>query len=438
MMLPEGWSEVLLEEVGKWGSGGTPRANEPSYYDGQIPWIRSGDLPDGPVLHHEVEISPLGLSNSSAKWVEEGAVLIAMYGATIGKLGIATYPVTTNQAVAFLNPHAGIDAQYIFRNLQFRKPMLVALGQGGAQPNISQEIIKAQTLPLPPTAEQRRIVQKLDALTAPLARAHLDLDRVSVLTERLRTSFLAAIFHGCCDAVQDDAIDERTKPLQAIHSGWTWKAVGSIAIRAKYLRVANVYSNELRLDDVAEIGCTREEFARTKLTKGDVLIVEGNGSLDQVGRAAIWNDDVPDCCHQNHLIRLKPRAGVNPKFVLYWLMSPSGRSKLERLAASTSGLHTLSLSKVAGLPIPIPPIEDQARIVDRIDATLARANQLEAEANRARAMLDRLESAILGKAFRGELVPQDPNDEPASVLLERIRAERAAAPQAKRGRRVKE
>src|SRR5690348_16859114 len=95
---------TTLGEVGQWGSGGTPKSTEGSYYGGDIPWIRSGDLPDGPVLEHQASITKAGLNNSSAKWVPEGALLIALYGATIGKLGITTYRVTTNQAVAHCIP----------------------------------------------------------------------------------------------------------------------------------------------------------------------------------------------------------------------------------------------------------------------------------------------------------------------------------------------
>jgi type I restriction enzyme S subunit len=101
---PAHWVPATLADVGRWGSGGTPKTGESSYYDGNIPWIRSGDLPDGLIREHPANISETGLANSSAKWVPERALLIALYGATIGKLGITAYPVTTNQAVAFCVP----------------------------------------------------------------------------------------------------------------------------------------------------------------------------------------------------------------------------------------------------------------------------------------------------------------------------------------------
>jgi type I restriction enzyme S subunit len=112
--------------------------------------------------------------------VEPGSVLIAMYGATIGKVAITTYPVTTNQAIAFIKPADGVDPRYLFNYLRSRKSDFIALGQGGAQPNISQEIIKKQPIALPPTAEQRRIVAKLDLSIARVAHARSEVEKALV------------------------------------------------------------------------------------------------------------------------------------------------------------------------------------------------------------------------------------------------------------------
>jgi type I restriction enzyme S subunit len=191
------------------------------------------------------------------------------------------------------------------------------------------------------------------------------------------------------------------------------------------LRVANVNLNRIDLDDVSVIGVTETEYRKTALRPGDLLIVEGNGSLKQVGRVAIWKSPKLDCVHQNHLIRWRS-YGMMPKWALYWLMSPAGRLLLEQCAKSTTGLHTLSVSKVSGIPIPLPSIAEQDEIICRVQKLFTLADQLEARLNAARKVVDRLTPALLAKAFRGELVPQDPTDEPAGVLLERIRAARKA------------
>jgi type I restriction enzyme S subunit len=184
----------------------------------------------------------------------------------------------------------------------------------------------------------------------------------------------------------------------------------------------------LRLDEVQEIGCTPKELQKTALKFGDLLIVEGNGSIDQIGRVALWDGSIPVCSHQNHLIRARTGPRIVPEFLLFWMISPLGRQYIERVASSSSGLHTLSISKVSGLPVPLCSIAEMNEIIARIRSRLRDIASLERETSQSALLLDRLDQANLSKAFRGELVPQDPNDEPASVLLERICAARAEQP----------
>ena len=137
-----------------------------------------------------------------------------------------------------------------------------------------------------------------------------------------------------------------------------------------------------------------------------------------------------------YLIRLRPDLSqVNAKLLTYMLQCPQVRKVVELRARSTSGVHNINSGELSSLKVYCPPLAEQHEIVRRIERAFAWIDRLAAEASSARALLDRLDQAVLAKAFRGELVPQDPNDEPASVLLERIRAERAAAPKPRRGRR---
>ena len=390
-------------------------------------------------------------------------MLIAMYGATIGKLGITTYPVTTNQAVAFCVVNKAVESRFFFYGLAAMKQDLTEMGQGGAQPNISQQLLKAVEFSLPPLPEQRRIVAKVDGLTARTARARKDLNRIPTLIARYKQRLLALAFSGELTAgwrtehvasfrqsTVRIGIDGRSASLGEIPTGWSWVSFGTVAhvtggltknksrdnikTRAPYLRVGNVYANELRLEDVTEIGCTEAELKKTRLAPGDLLIVEGNGSVEQLGRVALWNGEIDNCSHQNHIIRARPLSDLVPSYGLFWLLSPGGRSAIERVASSSSGLHTLSISKVNGFPIPVCPAEEQTEIVRRIESAFGWLDRMAADHAAAARLLPKLDAAILAKAFRGELVPQDPNDEPASVLLERVRAERAATPQG-RGRR---
>ncbi|MBI4556717.1 MAG: hypothetical protein HY706_03970 [Candidatus Hydrogenedentes bacterium] len=229
-----------------------------------------------------------------------------------------------------------------------------------------------------------------------------------------------------------------TTDLPALPEGWTWARLEQLGFtfggltknpkrtklvkRLPYLRVANVYANELRLDDVEEIGVEDADIQKLLLSAGDLLVVEGNGSKDQIGRLAIWDGSIDPCLHQNHVIKVRLVLTRIAKWILHWLLSPGGRHYVELVASSTSGLYTLSVNKVGDLPIVAPPFAEQERIVAEVERRLSVVDELEdlATANFKRA--DRLRQAILQKAFSGRLVPQDPNDVPAAPVLEPIGA----------------
>ena len=165
--------------------------------------------------------------------------------------------------------------------------------------------------------------------------------------------------------------------------------------------------------------------------------MEGNASRDQIGRVAVWDGSISTCVHQNHLIKIRLVDVDWASYVLYWLLSPSGRDAIERVASSTSGLYTLSLSKVAAIPVPVPPDAERRRILGEVERRITVLDAVGQELTRQQMQSTRLRQSILKRAFEGRLVPQDPSDEPASVLLERIRAERgsrASAGQGARGR----
>jgi type I restriction enzyme S subunit len=166
------------------------------------------------------------------------------------------------------------------------------------------------------------------------------------------------------------------------------------------------------------------ELDRLKLEPGDLLVVEGNGSRSQIGRSALWSGEISNCVHQNHLIRVRPSREVEPAFLdRYWNL-PSTSERLAGVASSTSGLYTLSTAKLKSLPIPLPPIEHQRRIVADVERHLSLIDALSTAIDHALTRSAMLRRSILERAFRGALVPQDPSDEPASELLERIAATR--------------
>lgn len=162
--LPNGWHWTRLREIGDWGSGATPSRSKPGYYGGNIPWLKTGDLTDGLITHIPETITEEALAETSVRLNPEGSVLIAMYGATIGKLGILTYPATTNQACCACLPLNGIYNRYLFYFLMAHKKVFIEQGAGGAQPNISKEKIVNTLMPIPPINEQYRIVSALDKI----------------------------------------------------------------------------------------------------------------------------------------------------------------------------------------------------------------------------------------------------------------------------------
>jgi len=174
--------------------------------------------------------------------------------------------------------------------------------------------------------------------------------------------------------------------------------------KVPFLRVANVYANELRLDEVLEIGVLDNELERVLLKKDDLLVVEGNGSPDQIGRLAIWDDSISPCVHQNHLIKvrlLKPDMG---KLILYWLLSLHGRECIKAVANSTTGLYTLSISKVSHLPSPLVPIQEQQAVIQEVECRLSVAEKIEQTVYANLKRTERLRQSILKQAFSGELV----------------------------------
>lgn len=469
--LPKGWVEATLGELGSWQGGGTPDKSNSSYWNsGTIPWVSPKDMKRFHISDAEDQITDAALAKSSTNLIAENSVLIVTRSGILKHtlpVALTGRDVAINQDIKALTPYRELDPIFIAQQVKYLGPFVLknCTKAGTTVDSVDFDSLKSVSANIPPLAEQKRIVAKLDALNAKSARARTELARIKTLVSRYKQAVLSQAFSGNLTPQHKDVaamesdpgaaarIDGRTPDLPSLPPTWNWVALcsmaeisggltknsnrGSLPLQLPYLRVANVYANELRLDDVSIIGCTENEVARTLLRDGDLLLVEGNGSLDQIGRVAVWSGELDRCVHQNHLIKVRPGKGLEPKFALYWLLSPLGRRAIEAVAASSAGLHTLSLSKVGGLPLPLCSTEEQHEIVRRIEAAFARIDRLAGQAKRALELVGKLDEAILAKAFRGELVPQDENDEPADRLLARIRAERQAAPKAKRGRRPK-
>jgi type I restriction enzyme S subunit len=194
---PKTWRLKTLSEVADWTSGGTPSSKDSELYGGDIPWIVIGDLTEGIVLETEKKITQKGLDSSSAKKLPVGTVMVAMYGASIGRTGVMGKEMTTNQAIACGIPKSEeILGKYLLYFLQSQKNEFIAAGKGGAQPNISQGVVKSWRIPLPPLDEQLAIINEIDGQLEHLLQANRATESLLKESTGLRRSLLQAAFTG--------------------------------------------------------------------------------------------------------------------------------------------------------------------------------------------------------------------------------------------------
>ena len=204
--VPEGWVWTTLSEVGTWQSGGTPSRSNKSYYGGNIPWLKTGDLNDGLISDIPESITEEAVANSSAKINPTDSVLIAMYGATIGKLGILTFPATTNQACCACIEYEAVAQMYLFYFLLSQRTAFIEKGGGGAQPNISKEIIVNTYIPLPPLSEQHRIVAEIKKWFTLIEQIEQGKTDLQTIIKQTKSKILDLAIHG--KLVPQDPNDE--------------------------------------------------------------------------------------------------------------------------------------------------------------------------------------------------------------------------------------
>ncbi|MGQ8366586.1 restriction endonuclease subunit S [Glaciecola sp. 1036] len=281
------------------------------------------------------------------------------------------------------------------------------------QSSLNQKKLKAFNIPLAPIQQQKSITDKLDSVLAKVEAAQARLDKIPTTLKRFRQSVLAAATSGELTKDWREENNVVWEPSQSLLGDIT-EVTGGLTKNSKrgtfpllkpYLRVANVYENRIVLDEVKEIGVKEKELSRVTVNHNDLLVVEGNGSIDQIGRVAIWKSQLEECVHQNHLIKVRSNPEViNPDFLLYFLMSPIGKQMIREKATSGAGLYTLSISKVSSIEVHFPNVAEQLKIVAVIEELFEHANTVEKQYNAAKARLDKLTQSILAKAFRGELI----------------------------------
>jgi type I restriction enzyme S subunit len=419
--------------------------------------------------------SKFSAMKSAGSYFKPGDVLYGRLRPYLNKVHLAKFEGVASAEFIVLPRSKFVSGEFIKFLLHQRAFIDHAMSRSsGDRPRVKFEGLADFELSLPPLNEQHRIVEKIETLFARIDKGEEALREVQKLLQRYRQSILKAAVTGeltrdwreANQPTLEPASDllariletrrqnwrrhgEYKEPLEVdrdalpqLPVSWAWATMDQLAevlggltknskrselpLKRPMLRVANVYQNRLRLEEVHESGVSEKELDRVSLDPFDILIVEGNGSKDQIGRMAIWRNEIPGAVHQNHLIKARLFEKQLADYVLAWFQSPNGRQVVEIVASSTSGLYTLSLSKIKQLAIPLPSLTEGRKIVTEVHKLFAQADELEAHCAAELTRSAALRQSILKSAFSGQLVKQDPNDEPASKLLTRIRAEREA------------
>ena len=345
-------------------SGGTPSRSKNEYWEnGNIPWIKIGNIKSKYVNEYDELITEQGLNNSSAKLLKKGTILYTIF-ATLGEVGILDIEACTNQAIAGINIiDSRITTDYLYYYLKSKKDYVNNIGRGVAQNNINLTTLKNFEIPLIDVDKQSNIVEILEKVERMICLKEKEIDDLDLLIK-------ARFVEMFGDYLKDDR-----RPLSevAIITGGLTKNSNRNTFETKmpYLRVANVFYNRLDLREILKIGVKEEEIEKTLLQAGDLLFVEGNGSIEQIGRVAIWDGSIDPILHQNHLIKARfNNEIIAPEYALFYFMLQDGRQQIISKSVSTSGLNTLSVNKVSSLLLPIPPIALQnqfANFVRQVD-----------------------------------------------------------------------
>lgn len=454
--LPENWIETTLGEIALWGSGGTPNRNISEYFGGKIPWFKTGELNEGIVTEAEEYLTDEGLKNSSAKIFPKGSIIIAMYGATIGKCAILGVDGSTNQACAVAQPKKEVEPVYLFHYLRSQKQNFIDKGKGGAQPNISQTVIKEHPIPLPPVPEQKRIVEKLETLFAHLDQLKARLENIPTLLKQFRQAVLTQAVTGKLteewregknlNAIEileqfllhNELLDYnklRTKPSLSVRTrsyesqlskGWIWKKIrelvefkaivdiqdgnhGSLYPRKSdfrdegvlFLSAENVVDGHIRIDALPRLDNNVAKKLRIGFAKPNDVILTHNAT---VGRVAIIPEGAEDIILSTSTTYYRCSTEILlPKFLMLALMSDLFQSQLVEIMSQTTR-NQVSITKQVELGLPFCHIDEQKEIVRRVESLFAVANRIEASYNTMQEKMNRLPQAILSKAFKGELI----------------------------------
>jgi type I restriction enzyme S subunit len=397
--LPKDWKIKTLGEVCETTSGGTPSRGNKSFYNGTIPWVKSGELNKGIIYDTEEKITEEAIKNSSAKIFPKGTLLIALYGATIGKLAFLGVDAATNQAVCGIYQNENIDSKYIYNFLFHKKQELVKQGIGGAQPNISQTILKKLELPIPPLETQQAIVSKIEELFSELDKGNEDLKTAQQQLKTYRQSVLKWAFEG---KLTNKKVKDGVLP-----KGW------EIVKMADVIKLSPLKHKPEKVEDLFYIGLEHIEkhtgklkttvgfekikTVKNKFLKGDILYGKLRPNLNKV-----YLSKEEGVCSTDILV-LKLAENCLGKYLHQIMISTHF---VNEMSENTSGVNLprVSTKFIMNYEIPLPSIEEQNLIILEIESRLSVADKIEESIAQSLLQAEALRQSILKKAFSGELV----------------------------------
>lgn len=443
--LPIGWTSFTLKHIGGISGGKTPsKANAEFWSSPDVPWISPKDMKRNLLEDSEDRISQIAVDEAGMTLYPAGAVLMVTRSGILQHtfpVALADVELTVNQDIKVIRPVEGIDPKFVLYLIKsFGGKILSACSKDGTTvQSIDSEKLETFQFPLPPTAEQTRIAKKIDELLAQVDTLKARIDAIPAQLKRFRQSVFA-------EAVSGRLVKEfhtkkgNTWPYkkasdvcEKVQSGGTPKE-GFSEKGLPFLKVYNIVNQKIDFEHRPQYiseSIHRGSSAKSITKAGDVVMNIVGPPLGKIATIPATHEE----WNINQAITLfRPSSQMISGWISIVLEGGNNLRNIMNETKGSAGQVNISLSQCRDFIFPVPSLTEQREIVQRVEQLFAFANQLEAKVASAKSRVDHLTQSILAKAFRGELVPQDPNDEPASVLLERIKAQRAAAPKAKRGR----
>lgn len=428
------WSRTRLDDVAD-VLNGFPFDSKKFDATSGIPLVRIRDVVRGTTKTFFNGEAPEGF------WIDEGQILIGMDGDFNAALWKGPRALLNQRVLRLKSRNQNIyDETFLFHAISGYLQAINENTPSVTVKHLSSKTVQSVPLPLPPIAEQRRIAQKLDALLAQVDTLKARIDAIPFLLKRFRSAVLSAATNG--ELTGEKPYCWKALPLEGLVESSMVGLVRSSNEQLDqldglhpYLKMNNINQDwGFNTDNVVGVRATKEELLRYELKRGDWLFNTRN-SLELVGKSCVWHGP-KGFVFNNNILRIRFVAEALPEYVEIWFRSPQGRAGLNKIKSATTSVAAIYQKALMKEVLLLPEISQQRKIVQRVEQLFAFADQIEARVNAVKDRVDALTQSLLAKAFRGELVPQDPNDEPASVLLERIRAQRAAAPKPKRGRKA--